>query len=228
MSGGSVLPFYFIAGWVAPTKPRELEYSGQRGAAVLARRPRLAGARARDIRSRFKDIDRRLADIESYVTTENRSLAREIERACARQGRGMADGRPGGSMLLALLIVHRGAEQTVIRSMLGIIYPNRRILFKLWREKKLESEGAGPASPPRRRAQYAVSRSHAELEQRVRVLEQNRHRWRGAETAAQIEALRQPLRPARTAAQIDVAAARWKPDETLESKVTEAGKRGCR
>ena len=35
---------------------------------------------ARDIRSRFKDIDRRLADIESYVTTENRSLAREIEQ----------------------------------------------------------------------------------------------------------------------------------------------------
>src|SRR5205809_7250313 len=27
MSGGSVLPFYFIAGWVAPSKPRELEYS---------------------------------------------------------------------------------------------------------------------------------------------------------------------------------------------------------
>src|SRR6185503_17293565 len=28
MSGGSVLPFYFIAGWVAPTKPRELDYTG--------------------------------------------------------------------------------------------------------------------------------------------------------------------------------------------------------
>jgi len=35
---------------------------------------------ARDIRSRFKDMDRRLADIESYVTTENRTLAREIEQ----------------------------------------------------------------------------------------------------------------------------------------------------
>jgi phage shock protein C len=34
----------------------------------------------RDIRGRFKDIDRRLADIESYVTTENRTLAREIEQ----------------------------------------------------------------------------------------------------------------------------------------------------
>ena len=35
---------------------------------------------ARDIRSRMRDIDRRIADIESYVTTENRSLAREIEQ----------------------------------------------------------------------------------------------------------------------------------------------------
>jgi phage shock protein C len=80
LSGGSVLPFYFIAGWVAPNKPRELEYDrtedrqfwqGVRASPTRA---------ARDIRSRFKDIDRRLADIESYVTTENRSLAREIEQ----------------------------------------------------------------------------------------------------------------------------------------------------
>ena len=35
---------------------------------------------ARDIGSRMRDIDRRLADIESYVTTENRSLANEIEQ----------------------------------------------------------------------------------------------------------------------------------------------------
>jgi phage shock protein C len=80
MSGGSVLPFYFIAGWVAPAKPTALEtrdteekqfWQGVRASPARA---------ARDIRSRFKDIDRRIADIESYVTTENRSLAREIEQ----------------------------------------------------------------------------------------------------------------------------------------------------
>ena len=80
MSGGSVLPFYLIAGWVAPTKPRELEYvhSGDRHfwQGVRASPTRAA----RDIRSRFRDMDRRLADIESYVTTENRSLAQEIEQ----------------------------------------------------------------------------------------------------------------------------------------------------
>ena len=80
MSGGSVLPFYFIAGWVAPTKPRELDYRGTEDRQFW-QGVRASPARAtRDIRSRFKDIDRRLADIESYVTTENRSLAREIEQ----------------------------------------------------------------------------------------------------------------------------------------------------
>lgn len=80
MSGGSVLPFYFIAGWVAPRKPAELDYQGTEDRQFW-QGVRASPARAtRDIRSRFKDIDRRLADIESYVTTENRSLAREIEQ----------------------------------------------------------------------------------------------------------------------------------------------------
>jgi phage shock protein C len=80
MSGGSVLPFYFIAGWVAPTKPRELEYSGSEDKQFWQGVRASPARAARDIRSRFKDIDRRLADIESYVTTENRSLAQEIEQ----------------------------------------------------------------------------------------------------------------------------------------------------
>lgn len=80
MSGGGILPFYFIAAMVTPTTPVSLErvdrderqfWQGVRASPTRA---------ARDIRSRFKDIDRRLADIESYVTTENRSLAAEIEQ----------------------------------------------------------------------------------------------------------------------------------------------------
>ncbi len=80
MSGGSVLPFYFIAGWIAPNKPRELEYRGTEDREFWQGVRASPTRAARDIRSRFKDIDRRLADIESYVTTENRSLAREIEQ----------------------------------------------------------------------------------------------------------------------------------------------------
>jgi phage shock protein C len=80
MSGGSVLPFYFIAGWIAPNKPREQEYDGREDRQFWQGVRASPARAARDIRSRFKDIDRRLADIESYVTTENRSLAREIEQ----------------------------------------------------------------------------------------------------------------------------------------------------
>ena len=80
MSGGGVLPFYFIAAMVTPTKPIALE-PVDREEKQFWQGVRASPARAaRDIRSRFKDIDRRLADIESYVTTENRSLAKEIEQ----------------------------------------------------------------------------------------------------------------------------------------------------
>ena len=86
MSGGSILPFYFIAAMVTPTKPRELERTDSE-AQQFWQGVRASPARAaRDIRSRFKDMDRRLADIESYVTTENRSLAREIEALAIEKG----------------------------------------------------------------------------------------------------------------------------------------------
>ena len=80
MSGGGILPFYWIAAIVTPKKPEVLEdvdHEDQKFWQGVRASPTRA---ARDIRSRFKDIDRRLADIESYVTTENRSLAREIEQ----------------------------------------------------------------------------------------------------------------------------------------------------
>ena len=80
MSGGSVLPFYFIAAMVTPTKPEVLERVDQEHQQFWQGVRASPARAARDIRSRFKDIDRRLADIESYVTTENRSLAREIDQ----------------------------------------------------------------------------------------------------------------------------------------------------
>jgi phage shock protein C len=80
MSGGSILPFYLIAAFVAPNRPHSLEIH-DREEQHFWQGVRASPARAaRDIRSRFRDIDRRLADIESYVTTENRSLASEIEQ----------------------------------------------------------------------------------------------------------------------------------------------------
>ena len=80
MSGGSILPFYFIAGWITPDRPYALA-SEDREDKKFWQGVRASPAHAtRDISSRFRDLDRRLADIESYVTTENRTLAREIEQ----------------------------------------------------------------------------------------------------------------------------------------------------
>lgn len=80
LSGGSTLPFYVIAAMVTPDKPRELAVA-DREEQQFWQGVRASPARtARDISGRFRDLDRRLADIESYVTTENRSLAREIDQ----------------------------------------------------------------------------------------------------------------------------------------------------
>jgi phage shock protein C len=80
MSGGSILPIYFIAGFIADDKPRELSRDDKEEQRFWQGVRASPARTARDIRSRMRDIDRRLADIESYVTTENRSLAHEIER----------------------------------------------------------------------------------------------------------------------------------------------------
>jgi phage shock protein C len=86
MSGGGILPFYFIMGWVSPTKPLALERVNRQDQQFWQGVRASPAKAARDIRSRFKDIDRRLADIESYVTTENRSLAHEIEALAMDKG----------------------------------------------------------------------------------------------------------------------------------------------
>ena len=81
LGSGSPILLYFIAGWMTPKKPHELAVADddedKRFWQGVRRSPTQS---AREIRSRMRDIDRRLADIESYVTTENRSLAREIEQ----------------------------------------------------------------------------------------------------------------------------------------------------
>ena len=80
IGAGALIPVYFIAAWVAGDQPRELAtddadekkfWQGVRASPTQS---------ARDIRGRMREIDRRLADIEYYVTTENRSLAHEIEQ----------------------------------------------------------------------------------------------------------------------------------------------------
>src|SRR3954453_3977492 len=53
LSSGSILPGYFISGWVAPTKPRELEYSDHEETRFWQGVRASPARSARDIRSRF-------------------------------------------------------------------------------------------------------------------------------------------------------------------------------
>jgi len=80
LGAGALLPVYFIAGWIADDQPRELATDDKDERKFWQGVRASPGQSARDIRGRMRDIDRRLADIEQYVTTENRSLAREIEQ----------------------------------------------------------------------------------------------------------------------------------------------------
>ena len=70
---------YLLIAWMAPRKPTELyerDPADQKFWQGVRRSPHRA---ARDVRSRFREIDRRLADVETYVTSSNSRLAREIE-----------------------------------------------------------------------------------------------------------------------------------------------------
>jgi len=80
LGSGMLLLAYFIIAWMAPTKPSDLydqspdQKKFWQGVRANPRRT------TRDVRSRFRDIDRRLADVEAFVTSSNNRLAREIEQ----------------------------------------------------------------------------------------------------------------------------------------------------
>ena len=70
---------YFITAWVASNKPPELydmDPEEERFWQGVRAKPRTT---VRDVRSRFRDIDRRLADIETVYTSSSSRLAREID-----------------------------------------------------------------------------------------------------------------------------------------------------
>lgn len=79
MTGGMTIPFYFLVGLLANKKPAHLYVDRQEQ--QFWQRVRQSPTRtARDVRASFRDIDRRLADIETYYVTNNPRLTEEIER----------------------------------------------------------------------------------------------------------------------------------------------------
>jgi phage shock protein C len=80
MGSGAPLLVYIVAGWIAPSKPQELRYEGPEDKKFWQGVRASPKRTVRDVRSKFRDLDRRLADVETYVTSSNGRLANEIEK----------------------------------------------------------------------------------------------------------------------------------------------------
>ena len=74
-----VLPLYFLAGILLNKKPAHL-YVDQDEQKYWQRVRQSPKRTAREIKARFRDIDRRLAEVETYYVTSNPRLSAEIER----------------------------------------------------------------------------------------------------------------------------------------------------
>ena len=80
LGSGMTIIAYLIAGWMAPRKPVEFALETPEQTKFWQGVRASPTRTVRDVRSRFRDIDRRLADVETYVTSSNSQLAREIEQ----------------------------------------------------------------------------------------------------------------------------------------------------
>lgn len=80
MGSGAPILVYLAAGFLAPVKPSELSYDTPADAKFWQGVRASPRRTVRDVRSKFREIDRRLADVETYVTSSNNQLSREIER----------------------------------------------------------------------------------------------------------------------------------------------------
>jgi phage shock protein C len=69
---------YWVAAWVANPKPFGL-YESPEDAKFWEGVRQSPTRSTRDVRAKFRDIDRRLADVETYYTSRNSSLANEID-----------------------------------------------------------------------------------------------------------------------------------------------------
>ena len=78
-TGGAGFLAYFLVAWLAEDKPREFAYTDREDRKFWQKVRARPGNSVRDVRARFRDIDRRLADVELHVTSQNSRLADEIE-----------------------------------------------------------------------------------------------------------------------------------------------------
>ena len=69
---------YLLAAWFAENRPRDL-YDSEEDARFWQGVRSNPTRSARDVRAKFRDVDRRLADIELYYTSRNKRLSDEID-----------------------------------------------------------------------------------------------------------------------------------------------------
>ena len=81
MTSGWGILAYFVTAWVASDKPSEFDSMTKEDAKFWQTVRARPGSSVRDVHSKFRDIDRRIADIETHVTSgaTNSALAKEID-----------------------------------------------------------------------------------------------------------------------------------------------------
>jgi phage shock protein C len=75
---GTLLFVYLVIAWMANPKPMGL-YDNAEDAKFWQGVRQSPTRSTRDVRSKFRDIDRRLADVENYYTSRNSRLSDEID-----------------------------------------------------------------------------------------------------------------------------------------------------
>ncbi|MBC7159384.1 MAG: envelope stress response membrane protein PspC [Porphyrobacter sp.] len=76
---GFGIPIYFVLGLLASKKPPHL-YADREESRYWQRVRQSPQRTAREIRARFRDINRRLAEVEHHYVSSNPRLSAEIER----------------------------------------------------------------------------------------------------------------------------------------------------
>ena len=69
---------YWVTAWVANPKPMGL-YDSPEDAKFWQGVRQSPSRSSRNVKAKFRDIDRRLADVETYYTSRNSTLANEID-----------------------------------------------------------------------------------------------------------------------------------------------------
>lgn len=79
LGSGLLIPVYVLVGLLAATKPQHL-YTDRAEQQFWQRVRQSPSRTAREVRAQFRDIDRRLAEVEAHYVSSNPRLSAEIER----------------------------------------------------------------------------------------------------------------------------------------------------